>query len=102
MSFYSDVMLREIKQILSEQEFQEKVSSLRTDCLFEKTRVIKEDLIRARKLEFETKFSVSFYDLVHLCIAKRIDSILVTRDAELLKVAKKHIFADKPENLIIY
>jgi len=61
--------------------------------------VVEEDYSFARKLESELFYELSFYDCLHIAICKRLGLILVTRDKELLRFAKKHVTAEKPENL---
>ncbi|MBW3019361.1 PIN domain-containing protein [Candidatus Woesearchaeota archaeon] len=54
----------------------------------------------ARKLEFETNCRLSFYDYIHIAITKRLNCILITRDNELITLAKGIIPVNKPEDLI--
>ena len=58
-----------------------------------------EDYICARKWEQEYK-TLSFYDYLHIEIAKRLNIPLITRDEDLIKFAKSHINIFKPEELI--
>ncbi|MBI2452285.1 PIN domain-containing protein [Candidatus Pacearchaeota archaeon] len=53
----------------------------------------------ARKWEQEHK-SLSFYDYIHVAIAKRLNIPLITRDEELIEFAKSRIDVFKPEELI--
>ena len=49
------------------------------------------------------EFDISFYDLVHLVIAKRIGATLVTRDRKLIEVAREQgVLAIRPEELDIF
>jgi len=58
-----------------------------------------EDYELARKWEQEHD-SLSFYDYVHVAIAKRLNVPLITRDEDLTKFAKSYIKVFKPEELI--
>ena len=60
----------------------------------------KEDYELARRFEQEESFKISFYDYLHVAIAKRTQATLITRDRELLRFAKKYISAYKPEELL--
>lgn len=73
---------------------------------FDKSNYIKliktlpEDYSFARKLESDLEYQLSFYDCLHIAIAKRLDIKLITRDKGLLEIANKHISVNKPEELI--
>lgn len=54
----------------------------------------------ARELEQKEKIKLSFYDYLHIAIAKRLKTILITRDKDLIAVASKHIQVNKPEDLV--
>jgi len=58
-----------------------------------------EDYELARKWEQEHR-ALSFYDYIHVAIAKRLNILLITRDEELVEFAKSHIEVFKPEELI--
>jgi len=60
-----------------------------------------QDYDLARKFETVDHFKISFYDYLHVAIAKRLNVPLVTRDKNLIEFAKKYIEVFKPENLII-
>jgi len=55
-----------------------------------------EDYLLARKYEKENNFNLSFYDYLHVAIAKRLFLPLVTRDRDLIIFAKTHIQVFKP------
>ncbi len=57
-----------------------------------------EDYDLARKWEKEDN-SLSFYDYIHIAIAKRLNLNLITRDEELIIFAKKHVKVSKPEEV---
>ena len=44
---------------------------------------------RARKIESEEQFSISYYDILHLLMAQEQSAILITRDKGLLSLAKR-------------
>ena len=58
-----------------------------------------EDYELARKWEREHK-ALSFYDYIHVAIAKRLNVSLITRDEDLIEFAKSHVKVFKPEELI--
>ena len=63
-------------------------------------KTVPEDYNLARKFESEEKFKISFYDYLHIAIAKRLNIPLITRDKDLIIFAKKHIEVCRPEELI--
>jgi predicted nucleic acid-binding protein len=63
-------------------------------------KTVPEDYDFARKLENEDRLRISFYDYLHIAIAKRINALLITRDKDLITKANKLIQANKPEELI--
>ncbi len=93
---YSGLILREIKfKIGNEDILKEKLLFLKEEYKFRFVEVT------ARKLESELKYELSFYDCLHIAICKRLNFILVTRDKDLIKIAKRYISVEKPENLFI-
>ncbi|MBS3139687.1 PIN domain-containing protein [Candidatus Woesearchaeota archaeon] len=51
--------------------------------------------------EFEQQHGlISFYDYLHVAIAKRLGIPLITRDRDLMDFAKNHVKVFKPEDLL--
>ncbi len=68
------------------------------DCV----RIIKtlpQDYEFARNLEKNDKQKLSFYDYLHIAIAKRLNAILITRDRALIEKAMKYVKVSLPESL---
>ena len=63
-----------------------------------KTRSVDYDF--ARFLERKHDFILSFYDFLHIAIAKRLNVCLVTRDNDLMRVARCYVKVVKPEELL--
>jgi predicted nucleic acid-binding protein len=59
-----------------------------------------DDYELARKLETTNNYKLSFYDYLHTAIAKRTNTILITRDKDLLNFAKQIINCKNPNELI--
>jgi len=97
---YSDLVLREIKSKLKTNKlFEEKKAYLEEEIKFQFVKAKAEDYAFARRLESELFYDISFYDCLHIAICKRLSLILITRDKDLLKLARGRIAAEKPENL---
>lgn len=98
---YSGLVLREIQfKIGDDALFKERLGFLREEPKFRLVEVTKEDYSIARKLESESGFDISFYDCIHMAMCKRLSIVLVTRDNKLMNLAKEHITAKKPEDLL--
>ena len=99
---YSGIVIKEIKfKLKDEEKLKEKLSFLEKENRFKFIEVTEKDYSFAKKLESELMYGLSFYDCLHIAICKRLNFILVTRDKYLIKIAKKHIIAGKPEELLI-
>jgi predicted nucleic acid-binding protein len=97
---YSGFILKELKYKLDEKTFEEKQEFLKNEEKFRFAKATQEDYDFGRKLESEFEFKIGFFDCLHIAMTKRLNAILVTRDEEMLKQAKKYVLADKPENLL--
>ncbi|MEK6845626.1 MAG: PIN domain-containing protein [Nanoarchaeota archaeon] len=58
-----------------------------------------DDYDQARQWEQEHRL-LSFYDYLHVAIAKRLNVPLITRDKDLMEFAKKQVEVFKPEDLL--
>ena len=58
-----------------------------------------EDYLLARAFEQKHQ-TLSFYDYLHVALAKRLNVSLITRDTELMEFAKGQVEVHKPEELI--
>ncbi len=95
---YSGIVLRELQIKLSVNDYNNKRAFLESEYKFIKVEVVNEDKIQARKLESFYNFSISFYDLVHICVCRRLNLILITRDFQLIQIAKQNgVDAKRPE-----
>ena len=98
--FYSGYLLKEISFLLKPEIFAEKLQMINCSPNFKRISLDKTEFNLAQKIEVTNKFNISFYDILHMLLAKKTNSILVTRDKKLLKIAGKYkIIAKKPEEL---
>ena len=99
---YSGLILKELKfKICNENILKEKLLFLKEEDKFKFVEVTEKDYSFARKLESELKYELSFYDCLHIAICKRLNFILITRDKDLIRIARRYIIVEKPENLFI-
>jgi predicted nucleic acid-binding protein len=97
---YSGFVLKEIKFKLDNYcIFKEKLKFFKKSK-FKYIKSITEDYSFARKLESKINYQISFFDCLHIAICKRLNLCLITRDTELIKIAKDYIKVFKPEKLI--
>ncbi|MFH1506399.1 MAG: PIN domain-containing protein [archaeon] len=99
--YYSGFILKELSHALPESKFSEKTDSFKASSNYRKISLSSTEFHLARKIESEINYDISFFDIIHMLLAKKTDSILVTRDKELLKTAKQYgIKTKKPEDLL--
>lgn len=90
---YSGFILKELKYILGEQFGEKRVIFEQ----FQKIIATDEDYTHARQLEKENE--ISFFDCMHIVLAKRSRSVLLPRDKELMHAARSHCEVRLPEEL---
>src|SRR3989344_6287794 len=99
--YFSGFILKELNYILSKKEFENKKELFENTTNFKKVFLDKEELEEARKIEKEVNFDVSFYDIIHMILAKKTKSILETRDKRLMNIAIKYkVDVKLPEEII--
>jgi predicted nucleic acid-binding protein len=101
MFYYSGFLLKELKHILIEDIYNKKRKEFHNAQNFRKLNISTRLLDQAREIEIEIDYKIGFFDIVHMLIAKKSNSILITRDKKLLEVAQEYsILAKKPEELL--
>ncbi|MCK5026246.1 MAG: PIN domain-containing protein, partial [Nanoarchaeota archaeon] len=99
--YYSGFLLKELKFILSDQEFNKKHQLFRQSPNFERIFISDNEYDQARNIEYELNYGISFFDIIHMLLAKKSDSVLITRDKKLLNTAGKYsIMAKQLEQLL--
>ena len=98
---YSGLILKEMKfKLRNDEIFKEKELFFKEEIKFRFVKTVEEDYSFARKLESELMYELSFYDCLHIAICRRLNLVLVTRDADLIKFARRYVQVSKPENLL--
>ena len=98
---YSGLILKEIKfKFKNDEIFKEKELFFKEEIKFRFVKTAEEDYSFARKLESELMYELSFYDCLHIAICRRLNLVLVTRDADLIRFARRYVHVSKPENLL--
>ncbi|MEK6864237.1 MAG: type II toxin-antitoxin system VapC family toxin [Nanoarchaeota archaeon] len=101
LTYYSGYVLKEIEHVLGNEIFIEKREIFLKNQNMIRLFATDEELALGRKLEAQLEYSISFFDIMHMILAKRADAILVTRDRKLI-IAAIHYGAEtkKPEQCL--
>ncbi len=98
--YYSGFILKELYYKLTKNEFLKKINLIESLPNFSKVTLNKNEYENARKIEKRVNFAVSFFDIIHLILARKTNSLLITRDKKLIKIAKRFgVTAKKPEEI---
>lgn len=89
--YYSGFLLKELKYILAEKEFQQKRELFESSPNFKRIKMSEREYQQARKIESETKSEISFYDVIHMLLARKTKSTLITRDKKLKDTAERYL-----------
>ena len=94
----STIVLKEISFKLGE-KFLEVKQMFNESGFIKIMKTTSDDYVLARIFEQDHRL-LSFYDYLHVAIAKRLAIPLITRDKDLIEFAKKYVVVYKPEELI--
>jgi predicted nucleic acid-binding protein len=98
--FYSGFILKELLFILPTDEFIEKRNFFEDKTLFNKIILSKEEYNEASKIKNSLKTDCSLFDIIHILLAKKTNSCLVTRDKDLISLSKHfNLQAKFPEDV---
>lgn len=98
--YYSGFLLKELMFKLSTQEYLDQRELFDSSPKCSKIIISKEEYDLAGKIKNENEH-ISFYDIIHMLLAKKTNSILVTRDKGLIELAKVFsVEAKKPEEIL--
>ncbi len=99
--FYSGFILKEIMFLLSTEDYLIKRDFFESSSVFKKVSISQEEYSLAIKIKKDIKSNCSLFDIIHLIIAKKTSSILITRDEELINLSNYFgIKSQKPEEII--
>ena len=97
--YYSGFLLKELMFLLSTEEYLQKRELFDSSPNFKKEILSREEYELAKKISKENK-EISFYDVIHMLLAKKTNAVLVTRDKLLIQLARNYsVIAKKPEEL---
>jgi len=96
--YYSGFLLKELLFLLSTEEYLQKRELFDSSPNFKKIILTREEHKLSSKISKDK--GVSLYDAIHMLLAKKTNSILVTRDKELIQLAENYsVEVKRPEEL---
>lgn len=99
--YYSGYLLKELSFVLEKGLFNKKLQMFNFSPNFKRINLSITEYNLARKIEKETNYEISFYDIIHMLLAKKTKSLFITRDNKLIDISKKYnIIAKRPEELL--
>jgi len=99
--YYSGFVLRELTFKLTKGDFEKKKALFESSPNFKKTRLSPEEFNSARRIERELNYKYGFFDIIHMLLALKTKSILVTRDNNLIELAKRYkVIVKRPEEIL--
>lgn len=88
--YYLGYLLKELSYVIDKNIFLKKSRLFELSPNFKRITLSIEEYEDARKIEREIKESqISFFDIIHMLLTKKTNSILITRDKELIKICKQ-------------
>lgn len=94
----STIILKEL-QCKAGEKFDELKQFFKETTCIQLIKTTNEDYTLARIFE-QQHGQLSFYDYLHVAIAKRLKALFITRDSELLQFARNNVLVFKPEELL--
>jgi len=99
--YYSGFLLKEIVFILSMKDYLEVLELFDSSPRFNRINLTTEEYKEAQRLKDTIISNLSFFDLLHILAAKKTNSILITRDKDIIEFAESlNVKAKKPEEAL--
>jgi len=96
--YISPFVMKELSFKFDTNTLQYGLEEIRRSSIFENIDASRDDYKEARRLESASGFEISFFDCMHVALAKRIGAILVTRDNKLIDFASGFCTVGRPES----
>ena len=99
--YYSGYLLKELSFILEKGTFNKKLQIFNNSPNFIRAKLSLIEFNLARSIEKKSNYEISFFDIIHMLLAKKTNSILITRDKKLIEISKKYnVIAKTPEEIL--
>ncbi len=86
--------------ILSTEEYLQKIELFENSHNFKKVILSKEEFKLATEIKRQNK-KISFYDIIHILLSKKTNSVLITRDKLLIDLTRQlSVDVKKPEEVL--
>lgn len=99
--YYSGYLLKELSFILEKEVFNKKLQIFNHSPNFVRVKLSIIEFNLARAIEKESNYEISFFDIIHMLLARKTNSILITRDKKLIEISKRYnVTAKTPEEIL--
>ena len=99
--YYSGYLLKELSFVLEKDIFNKKLQMFNFSPNFKRINLSISEYNSARRIEKESNYEVSFYDIIHMLLTKKTKSLLITRDNKLIDISRKYnLVVKRPEDLL--
>jgi len=99
--YYSGYLLKELSFILEKEIFNKKLQMFNHSHNFRRIRLSVKEFNLARAIEKESNYEISFFDIIHMLLARKTNSVLITRDKKLADISKKYNVIERtPEEML--
>ena len=99
--YYSGYLLKELSFVLEKDIFNKKLQMFNFSPNFKRINLSISEYNSARRIEKESNYEVSFYDIIHMLLTKKTKSLLITRDNKLIDISRKYnLIVKRPEDLL--
>jgi len=99
--YYSGYLLKELSFILEKGAFNKKLQIFNNSPNFIRAKLSLIEFNLARSIEKKSNYEISFFDIIHMLLARKTNSILITRDKKLIEISKKYnVIAKTPEEIL--
>ena len=98
--YYSGYLLKELSFVLGDTLFVENIPFFLYSGNFVKVKFTRDEYERVKEIYSANK-GVSFFDIVHMLLARKNKSTLITRDRELMELCRKfNVLVKTPEQVL--
>jgi hypothetical protein len=99
--YYLGYLLKEIMFIFDEKQFIDKLELFNYSPRFIRVTLNKEEYEEAQRLKNMINSNINFFDILHILLARKTNSVIVTRDRELMEFAKRiNVQTKEPEDIL--
>jgi len=99
--YYSGFLLKEIMFATTKEEYLGILELFNSATRFKRANLTTKEYKEAQRLKNDSVSNISFFDILHVLFARKNNSILITRDKEVIEFAKNlDVEAKRPEEIL--